>query len=106
MSILGISVIAWNAVYVRQAGYTTRDGRIVPDISPGIQEAISDLWRSLFIIGGPLLFIGLAGWVYGRFGPNTEDPIFGDRRHTVRRQDDRDMIMKLTEFEKRERQTT
>lgn len=102
MSILGISVIAWNAVYTRQVGYTTRNGRVVSAADPGIQEAISDLWRALFIIGGPLLFIGLSAWVYGRFGPHTEDPIFGERRKTVRREDDRNLLARVAELEQRQ----
>lgn len=70
-----IGVIGWNAVYVRHAGYTTRNNQIVPNVNPGIQEGLGDLWRALLMVGGPLLFIGLLVYLWGRFGPHSSDII-------------------------------
>ena len=100
-SALAIGVLFANAAYIRYVGYTVRNGRIVPDTDPGVQEAISDAARALLIIGGPLLMIGLIGWLYGRYGPQHDDLLpTPDRRHTVRRESDRQMLARLEYLER------
>ena len=69
-SALAIALLFWNAVYVRQSGYRVNaQGRVVPNTNAGVQEGVSDLARALLMIGGPLLMVGLIGWLWGRFGP-------------------------------------
>jgi hypothetical protein len=109
-SILALGVLFSNAVYVRQVGYTMRNNRVVPNTNPGVQEAISDLSRALLLIGGPMLLIGLVGWLYGRFGPHNDDLLPGineERRSSIpRREEDRVMRAELADLKQRMEGTT
>ena len=109
-SLMGLGLLFWNAVYVRQSGYKVLpNGRVVPNTNAGIQEGVSDLSRALLIIGGPLLMIGLIGWAYGRFGHFNEvdqgmlkssyDGSVERRKGIPRRQDDARLIERIQKYE-------
>jgi hypothetical protein len=108
LSAMAIATLSWNAVYLRQKGYSVKDGRVVSNVSPGVSEALGDLWRTLFLVGGPLLMIGLMFYVWGRFGPDhSTDPFLGERRKAHRREEDKQvreqnasLIAKITELER------
>lgn len=102
LSALAIATLSWNAVYLRQAGYRVENGRVVSNVSPGVSEALGDLWRTLFLVGGPLLMIGLIFYVWGRFGPDPHpEPFLGERRKEARRESDRQLLARIAELEGR-----
>jgi hypothetical protein len=106
-SFLSLGILFTNATYVRVVGYhlvSGPDGSVkpVPNTDPGKQEFISDLSRSLLIIGGPLLLTGAIVWLIGRYRTGHTydlDDEVAERRHIVRREEDRIMRARLAELE-------
>jgi hypothetical protein len=100
-SSIGVALLFGLAAYIRHVGYTMRDNRVVPNINPGTQEGISDLFRALLVVGGALFAIGLVGWLWGRFGPRHGDEALGlERRSPIpRREEDRIMRARLEQLE-------
>lgn len=70
---IGTAVFYGELGYGDIVGYKIVNGRAQLPLSPGVSEAWLDVARACFLVGGPLLALGLIFWGIGRYNVLARD---------------------------------
>ncbi len=112
---LGISIaFALSSLIAYKGVSYDENGKAVSNLDPGLRQGISDLDRSLLFVGGFMFFVGLFDYAMRRlFSRPVKNSVIAsewepeivpivERRNTVRRESDKDLLARIDKLERQE----